>query len=340
MTRDVTLPAAPAITLNMQAWYEIETCWDYAYVRVSTDGGATYTNVHTSVSDAGNENSQNFGEGITGISGAPKHCDDVSGDPSWVPVTADLSAYAGKTIKLQIRYWTDGAAVGRGFEFDDLAITAGATTVFSDNAESGDNGWTLNGFRRTTGNDKLDHPHYYLAENRQYTGYDAGLRTGPYQFAGLANAPNWADRFPYQDGLLIWYWNTAYTNNNVGDHPGAGLILPVDAHPAIQHWSDGTMMRPRLQSYDSTFGLQPTDSITVRKAGAPTTIPSQPGVSVFNDLNPYWTANDGHAHGDDSKGDHYQPAWSSVNVPNSGTQIRVRSETPGGFTQIEVSPAK
>jgi hypothetical protein len=27
-------------------------------------------------------------------------------------------------------------------------------------------------------------------------------------------------------------------------------------------------------------------------------------------------------------------------VPATGTQIRVKSETPGGFTQIEVSPSK
>jgi immune inhibitor A len=65
-------------TLNEKAWYEIETCWDYAYLRVSTDGGATYTNLQTNVSDSGNENGQNFGNGITGISGAPKQCDAVS----------------------------------------------------------------------------------------------------------------------------------------------------------------------------------------------------------------------------------------------------------------------
>src|SRR5262245_25522239 len=96
MTHDVTLPSAPSISLKMKAWYEIETCWDYAYVRVSTDGGATYQNVHTTVSDAGNENGQNFGDGITGISGAPKQCDVVAGSPSWVDVGADLTAYAGK----------------------------------------------------------------------------------------------------------------------------------------------------------------------------------------------------------------------------------------------------
>ena len=98
------------------------------------------------------------------------------------------------------------------------------------------------------------------------------------------------------------------------------------------------MMRPRLQSFDSTFGLQRTDATTFHKNGVPTSIPSRPAVPVFNDLQSYWTANDGHVHGDEP--DHYQPGWSSVDVPKSGTQIRVKSETPGGFTQIEVSPVK
>jgi immune inhibitor A len=97
-------------------------------------------------------------------------------------------------------------------------------------------------------------------------------------------------------------------------------------------------MRPRLQSFDSTFGLQRTDATTFHKNGVPTSIPSQPAVPVFNDLNSYWSASDGHAHGVEP--DHYRVGWSSVDVPKSGTQIRVKSETPGGFTQIEVSPVK
>jgi immune inhibitor A len=341
MTHDVTLPAAASISLSLKAWYEIETCWDYAYVRVSTDGGATYTNVHTSVSDAGNENSQNFGEGITGISSKPKQCDVASGDPQWVDVSADLTPYAGKAIKLQIRYWTDGAAVGRGFEFDDLAITAGGSTVFSENAESGDNGWVLDGFRRTTGADVTEHEHYYVVENRQYAGdYDSGLATSPYQFGFLdqATKQDFVEHFPYQNGLLVWYWNTAFSNNNVGDHPGEGQILPIDAHPAPLHWSDGWLMRPRIQSFDATFGLEPTDAITLHKSSVPTAIPSRPAVSVFDDLSSYWLASDGHTHGVDP--DHYQVGWNSVRNPHSGTQIRVKSLTPGGFMQVEVRPSK
>jgi immune inhibitor A len=90
-------------------------------------------------------------------------------------------------------------------------------------------------------------------------------------------------------------------------------------------------MRPRPQSYDSTFGLEPTESYTLHNDGVPT-ITSKPAAPVFDDRKSYWT--DGSAPG------HYQPGWSSVRVPNTGTQIRVQSVTPGGFMQVQVRPAK
>ncbi|HEX5468496.1 MAG TPA: immune inhibitor A domain-containing protein [Gaiellaceae bacterium] len=340
MTRDVTLPDAGNISLTANAWYEIEGCWDYAYVRVSTDGGATYTELETNHSTSDNENGQNFGHGITGISGQDKVCDVASGSPDWVPLTADLTSYAGQTIKLQFRYWTDGAAGGRGFEFDDLAITADGATVFADDAESGENGWTLDGFRSTTGNDTLFNSHYYVVENRQYAGtYDSGLETGPYQFC-CPNKPKLVEHFPYQDGILISYWDTGYSNNNVGDHPGEGLILPIDARPAPLHWSDGILARPRLQSFDATFGLTPTDPITVHSGDATLDVPSHPAEPLFDDLRDYWFLADEHGQHGGSAADHYKVGWNSVDVPHTGTQIRVTSQTPGGFAQILVGPSK
>ncbi|MGH3030576.1 MAG: hypothetical protein ACRDNE_07385 [Gaiellaceae bacterium] len=228
---------------------------------------------------------------------------------------------------LGFRYWTDGAVVEPGFQVDAISIAGGPVDGAESNA-----GWTFDGFRTTTGTESTSHFNAYVAENRQYTGYDDSLRTGPYNFGFLSTMPDWVEHFSYQDGLLVSYWESWYTDNSVGDHPGAGLILPVDAHPTIEYWSDGTMMRPRLQSYDSTFGRQPTQSYTFHNDGVPTTVESQPAVSVFDDRKSYWT--DGSAPG------HYQPGWSSVRVPNTGTQIHVRSVTPGGFMQVQVRPAR
>ena len=67
--------------------------------------------------------------------------------------------------------------------------------------------------------------------NRTYTGYDKTLKTGPYNFGWANTRENWVEKFPYQNGLLVWFSNGEYTNNNTSAHPGAGLILPVDARP-------------------------------------------------------------------------------------------------------------
>lgn len=331
MTRDVAVPSGTA-SLTFKSWYEIETCWDYAYVRVSTNGGTSWTNIATSISDSGNENGQNLGNGITGISGQAKVCDAASGNPTWVNATANLSAYAGQTVKLQIRYVTDGFVQGRGFEIDDIALNG----TLIGGAETATEGWTLAGFRTTTGTETSTNNHYYIAEYRVYGFGDQSLATA-YNFGFLNTMPDWVENYPYQDGLLINYWDTGQTDNNVGDHPGEGLILPVDAHPTPEHWSNGRLMRPRIQSYDSTFGLERTDAITLNLASVPTTIPSKPAVPVFNDLQTWWFAGDGHTAASHGR---YQVGWSGVNVPKTGTTIRVKSQSAQGFfMQVEVAPA-
>ena len=66
-------------------------------------------------------------------------------------------------------------------------------------------------------------------------------------------------------------------------------------------------------------------------------IASQPGVSVFDDTKSYWVASDP---GDAPANGRYQASWNSVKTPNTGTQIRLKSLTPGGFAQVEVGPSK
>ena len=324
MTRSVTLPAG-AVSLSAKVRYNIEQDWDYAYLTVNGNPVATNRSTNT------NPNSQNFGNGITGVQGA------------WGDLTADLSAFAGQTVTLGFRYWTDGAQQGQpgvssvpGLQVDDIAVTGQAT----DGAES-NTGWTFapadgSGFRVTTGTETQEYFNAYLAENRQYLGYDAGLQTGPYNFGGNMGA-NWAERFPYQDGVLLWYWDTSFGDNNVGDHPGGGLILPIDVRPAPLHGPNGAVLRPRIQSFDAPLTLTPTDAFTLHVGGVAVSIGSSPAVPVFDDTNSYWVASDT---GDAPNNGRYQASWNSVKTPNTGTQIRLKSLTPGGFAQVEVRPSK
>ena len=302
MTRSVTLPAG-AVSLTAWVNYQIELDWDYAYLTVNG------TPVATSLSAQTNPNGQNFGQGITGSSGG------------WVQLTADLSAFAGQTVTIGFRYWTDGAVVEPGFMIDEIAITGQAVDGAETNA-----GWVYDGFKATTGSETAYFFNAYVAEFRQYRDYDTGLKTGPYNFGFLNTRPDWVEHFPYQDGLLVSYWDTSFADNNTSEHPGGGLILPVDAHPQALMRPNNTPWRARVQAYDSTFSLAPTDPITLHVNGADSAIPSLPGVSKFNDLTQFW-----------------DPATPLANVivPRTGTTIRIKSiSAQGSFMQVEVAPAK
>lgn len=168
---------------------------------------------------------------------------------------------------------------------------------------------------------------FYIAENRVYAGYDATLATGPYNFGWGVTAPDTVEHYAYQDGLSVTYWNTAQTNNNTRQHPGAGLALPVDAHPKALTWSDGTVVRNRIQSFDATFGKQATDALNLHRetaAGMTTlTAPSQPGVAVFDDTNPnaYYNATN---------------PQGSVVVAGTGTKIEVVQSNSTGMLTLQV----
>lgn len=312
MTRLVALPAGP-VSLNAKVRYDIEPDWDYAYLTVNG------TPVPTNRSTATNPNGQNFGSGITGSSGG------------WIDLSADLSAYAGQSVTIGWRYWTDGAVAGAGFFVDNVAISGQAT----DGAES-DTGWAYAGFSRVGSDVTRTFFNAYFAEYRNYRGYDDGLRTGPYNFGFLndASLQDWVEHFPYQDGLLVWYYDTSYEDNNVGDACASnrcgGLYLPVDAHPdLLQRPDNGKAWRPRIQSYDSTFGLKATDRICLNANSAAQCYGGLPANPLFDDMLNYWVAPNpaiGHF------------GWSGVNVPKTGTSIRVVSTSAqDGFMQVLVN---
>ncbi len=313
MYKSVSLTADSKLTAKVK--YNIELDYDYAYVVVSTDGGATWTGVPTNLSATNDPNGQNKGNGITGSSRS-----------RWTDLTADLAGYSGDVL-LGFRYWTDANTGGYGFMVDNISINGGEV----DGAES-DAGWTYHpaegGFHVTDGISQRSYANYYVAEFREYRGYDSNLQSGPYNFGFLDNPDlqNFVEHFPYQDGLLIHYWDTSQSNNNTSSHPGSGLILPIDSHPTALRRPNGSVWRNRIQSYDATFSQDRTEALTLHVDSVVSNIASQPAVKVFDDRNSY-----------------YDPAnpLGSVIVPNTGTQIRIQSvSAQGSFMQVEVSPAK
>jgi immune inhibitor A len=320
MTKAYTVPAG-ATTLTADVLYDIEEHFDYAFVEQSTNGGTTWLPVPTNLSDPAANDQSGFNASGTGITG--------SSAGAYRALTATLPATGASLIRF--RYQTDPAVTGKGILVDNIVVGGGPV----DGAEDEASGWTFNGFKRTTGTEISFHLNAYVMENRQYDGYDRSLRTA-YNFGFLNTKPDWVEHHPYQDGLLISYWDETFTDNSVGDHPGGGLILPVDAHQSNEHWANGQYMRQRIQSYDSTFGLERTDRITLHLNSEPTTIRSKPAVRLFDDMRSYWTGDDGHTAAQHGR---FQPQWTSVKVASSGTKIKVLSESNGGrVMKVEVNP--
>ncbi|MFI7504171.1 immune inhibitor A domain-containing protein [Streptomyces sp. NPDC049687] len=315
LTRTVDLTGKASASLTLDGWWDIEQDYDYLYTEVSTDGGASYTPIDGTLADG------------TAI---PR---DGSGKPAltgtvdaYQKLTFPLDAYAGKQIGLRFRYATDGGVAQKGFAADEITVTADGATLFSDNAETADTAWTATGFSRIGAAITDDYAQYYIAENRQYVSYDKTLKVGPYNFGFSTTRPDWVEHYAYQNGLLIWKWDTSQADDNTSVHGGEGLILPVDAHSAPLKWSDGTLMRGRIQSFDSTFSLYPTDAITLHKADVATKIKSRPGVSVFDDgKSTYWDASN---------------PLAGVKVTDTNTSIKIVSEPKDGSTiTVKVGPS-
>jgi immune inhibitor A len=305
MTRDVELPAGQKATLAFKAWYEIEADFDFGFVEV--DDGSGWKTVKGNISSPNPDHNN----GITGTS-----------EDKWVDAAFDLSAYAGKTVKLRMRYQTDGGVSLRGLMADQIALDVDGTQVFADNAEDGDGGWTAEKFKATTGTEVSEHKTYYIAEARKNVSYDKGLRTGPYQFGFPQSKPDWVEHYPYQNGLLVSYWDTSFEDNNTGEHPGEGLILPIDSTPAPIALPDGSgkFWRTRVNMYDAPLRLTKTSAFGVHYNEIAQNFASHKGVATFDDTQKYW----------------YEEAPDQgVKVPGHGVTITVLEED-GLITKVAV----
>jgi immune inhibitor A len=138
LTRTVDLRGATKPVLSFWTWYEIEKDYDYAYLAVSTDGGARWSTLAAPATTKDDPNGDNLGNGFTDLSGRGR-------SPAWIQQEVDLSAYAGKEVQLRFEYVTDAALNLHGFAVDDIVISG----VLNDDAES-DNGWKADGFVRST----------------------------------------------------------------------------------------------------------------------------------------------------------------------------------------------
>ncbi len=140
LEREFDLSALDDATLEFWMWHDIEEDWDYAYVSVSTDGGASWTTLDGQRTTREDPLGANYGAGITGKS-------VEGGDDGWARERMDLSPYVGaggdETL-VRFEYITDEGVNFDGIVIDDIAIPQ---LGFVDDAETGGE-WQANGFHR------------------------------------------------------------------------------------------------------------------------------------------------------------------------------------------------
>ncbi|MFD5985265.1 immune inhibitor A domain-containing protein [Streptomyces cyaneofuscatus] len=314
LTRSVDLTGKSSAKLDLSGWYDIEADYDYLYTEVSDNGGTSWTPLDGTADGKAIPRDASDKPALTDVSGAYKK------------LSFPLDAYAGKKVDLRFRYQTDGGAGGKGFAADEITITADGATLFSDNAEDGDNGWTVKGFSRIGESFTQDYPQYYIAENRQYVSYDETLKVGPYNFGFSATRPDWVEHYAYQTGLLVWLWDTSQKDNNTSVHPGEGLILPVDAHAKPLKWKDGSLLRNKIQPFDAPFSWYPNKGFTLHNADVPLKIQPSLGNPVFDDRKgTYW---------------YKENPTGSVKVSDTNTRISILLEPASGSSMtVLVSPS-
>ncbi|MBM7492063.1 immune inhibitor A [Micromonospora luteifusca] len=316
LSRSVDVPAAADSKFWMWNNYIIEEDWDYGFVELSTDGGTTWTEQKV-YDEAGtvvttpdgyadpNGRMNDFGGKKYGLTGSTD---------GWRHDYVDLSAYAGTTVQLRLRQATDEAFQERNWFADDFSVTGGGATTWSDDVEGGANGWTatVGTFVDTTGGGwKVSsgtevHAQYYLAEWRNFDGFDKGLQ---YAYDTIYSHEAWkVDRISYNaPGMLVWYRDTALGDVNhvtgqmtaLPSYGAKGGLLIVDSHfdplrrtgaAATKDPSVTDNLPSRPQSANAAFTLQKTYPFTecLEAAGEPysaycTKFKAQPAVKSFTD---------------------------------------------------------
>ena len=318
---DVTT-ASGTITMTYWLNYFIEEDWDFLFIEASDDGGTNWTELQawdattgitvTTPDDYADPNGRmvDYGNKKYGISG------DTHG--AWVQLYSDLSAYAGEDIKIRFRYCTDAGYQADGASLDDVAVPA---IGWADDMEGDVSDWDLDvssfagaapglGWEWLT-DGKKSFFQYYVAEWRNYDGFDEGLKYA-YQTWLYDDVDEWAVNKMQANapGMLVWYRNGRYQDNHVTSHAwdapstgSKGMLLLVDSHyyPYVRPEDNGPFalynLPGRPQSTDIAFNLWGTHPFTVNAPITidnpddpitPTLYPAREAVPAFHDSQGYF----------------------------------------------------
>lgn len=140
----IALPTAQG-PLTLQFWNHqtIEDatggCFDGAVIEISTDNGTTWTRLEAQivVDPYNGPVSTQFQNPLAGTNA-------WCGDPQdWTKAIADVSAFAGQSVKFRFRHATDNSVSREGWYIDDVVVQTCNSDVFRDGFNSGNtSAWT------------------------------------------------------------------------------------------------------------------------------------------------------------------------------------------------------
>ena len=169
--------------LEFWHWYDIEASWDGGNVKISTDGGSSWTVI----------------EPLTGYPGTANTSNPLNGEPIfdghnqgfWEFVQFDLSAYAGESVMFRWHFGSDGSVQYPGWFIDNVSLSGGAppeygnldgyVTEFSTGTSIEGATITCGGYMGTSGADG-----YYVINNIMTSTYDV-----------TCSAPGYIDEISY-----------------------------------------------------------------------------------------------------------------------------------------------
>ena len=119
-TLDTPVPffiESPLAELEFWHWYYIESSWDGGNVKVSTDGGTSWTVITPLTGYTGTANSAN-----------PLYPEPIftgSGQQYWELAEFDLSGFVGQSILIRWHFGSDGSVQYPGWFIDNVSISGG-----------------------------------------------------------------------------------------------------------------------------------------------------------------------------------------------------------------------
>lgn len=290
----VSVPATGTTTFSFDLVYDIEEEWDFMWVQASTDGGTTWDTLENA-----NTNCVHVPDWIGGLYGFTDECGFSGWNANWPDPEVedfDLTSYAGQNVVLRLWYMTDWGTTYSGPFVDNVSVVNSTSgTLFSDGAETGGTAWTYEPkWVLSNGNMTFAQSFYLQWRNiGENGGYDSALGDPRFRYG------------PTNTGLLVWYNNTMYTDNEIEnyltDFPSfgpKGAMLVVDSHadpiryPSIvaDYPNEGSNLVDRSLMRDAPFTLDTTNSFMFPDPWIAQTVefPGLENVKTFHDALGYY----------------------------------------------------